>query len=55
MTLLFGKLTQAFVDFASADTKNPAAMEAAADHFRSTAAKTASYLVALGGGMLVVT
>ncbi|KZV84576.1 multidrug resistance protein 1 [Exidia glandulosa HHB12029] len=51
MSLLFGKLTQAFVDFTTATlTPNPppGAVEEAADHFRHTAAVTASYLVYLG-------
>ena len=49
MSLLFGKLTQAFVDFASALIQNgPEGVGPAADNFKRTAATTASYLVYLG-------
>ncbi|KAH7103350.1 multidrug resistance protein 1 [Auriculariales sp. MPI-PUGE-AT-0066] len=54
MTLLFGKLTQAFVDFSTA-VQSGVDYSVAADHFRATAASTASYLVGLGAGMFVVT
>jgi ATP-binding cassette, subfamily B (MDR/TAP), member 1 len=55
LSLLFGNLTQDFVNFqiivASAGTGNATAqagISAAASHFRSTAAKDASYLVYIG-------
>ncbi|KAH7101159.1 multidrug resistance protein 1 [Auriculariales sp. MPI-PUGE-AT-0066] len=55
MTLLFGDLTQAFVDFGRAYKEDPNNYQGAADHFRNLAAQTAGYLVALGAGMFVVT
>ncbi|KZW01505.1 multidrug resistance protein 1 [Exidia glandulosa HHB12029] len=58
MSLLFGKLTQAFVDFTTETLRpnpSPADIERAADHFRHTAATTASYLVYLGIGMFCAT
>ena len=57
MTLMFGNLTVAFVDFGTAaanafrDGASPqafAALQQAADHFRSVAAKDALYLVFIG-------
>jgi len=55
MTLLFGKLTQEFVNFAAvlkeARAGNPqaqAGLSAAAAHFRHTASLDASYLVYIG-------
>jgi len=55
MTLLFGNLTQDFVNFQividQANTGNPTATQElpiAAEHFRHTAAKDASYLVFIG-------
>lgn len=58
MTLMFGNLTLAFVDFGTAvgnafggGLPTPEALQAvaeAADHFRSTAAKDALYLVFIG-------
>ena len=55
MTLLFGKLTQAFVDFGIAVERDQANFAAAANHFRDTAASTAGYLAILGLGMMTVT
>jgi ATP-binding cassette, subfamily B (MDR/TAP), member 1 len=57
MTLMFGNLTVAFVDFGTAaqnafqNGATPQALQAlqqAADHFRSVAAKDALYLVFIG-------
>ncbi|KIM85661.1 hypothetical protein PILCRDRAFT_776681 [Piloderma croceum F 1598] len=62
MTLIFGKLTQDFVNFAAvlkeARAGNPqaqAGLSAAAAHFRHTASLDASYLVYIGVGVLVCT
>lgn len=55
MTLMFGNLTIAFVNFGKAiqtaltdPTNGPAAIASAAQTFRTTAAKDASYLVYIG-------
>lgn len=55
MTLLFGNLTQDFVNFSLAvmlaeegDADAQAAIEVAAAHFRSAAGRNASYLVFMG-------
>lgn len=54
MSLLFGNLTQAFVEFTMTinavqqGTASPADLEASASSFRRTAAEDASYLVYLG-------
>ncbi|KAG8819207.1 GTPase-activating protein [Serendipita sp. 399] len=64
MTLLFGNLTVAFVDFGRAASlaygPNPtpeqmAELARAGDHFRKIAAKDALYLVLIGVGMFVTT
>ncbi|KAI0953276.1 hypothetical protein AcW1_007535 [Taiwanofungus camphoratus] len=62
MSLLFGNLTEAFVTFGqavkAAEAGTPGAASAlpvAAANFRSKAAHDASYLVAIGCGMLVCT
>jgi len=55
MTLLFGELTQAFVDFGVAVERDRNNYSAAANHFRDTAASTAGYLAVLGLGMMAVT
>ncbi|CCA75810.1 probable Leptomycin B resistance protein pmd1 [Serendipita indica DSM 11827] len=64
MTLMFGNLTVAFVDFGTAAANafqsgaSPeafAALQQAADHFRSVAAKDALYLVCIGIGMFATT
>ncbi|KAG6907876.1 hypothetical protein DXG01_007040 [Tephrocybe rancida] len=62
MSLLFGNLTQEFVNFGTvinyANTGNATAIAqvpAAAAHFRHTAALDASYLVYIGVGMFVCT
>ncbi|TCD61612.1 GTPase-activating protein [Steccherinum ochraceum] len=62
MSLLFGNLTQDFVDFETilsiANTGNTtaqASVPAAAAHFRHTAALDASYLVYIGVGMFACT
>lgn len=56
MTLMFGDLTVAFVNFgkavqaalANGNTINQQALQEAATHFRQSAAKDASYLVYIG-------
>ncbi|KAG8796940.1 GTPase-activating protein, partial [Serendipita sp. 399] len=66
MTLLFGNLSNAFVDFgrsvaqtygagAPPTPQGIAAVADAADHFRKTAAKDALWLVLIGVGMFVAT
>ncbi|KAL6304388.1 P-loop containing nucleoside triphosphate hydrolase protein [Sparassis latifolia] len=62
MSLLFGNLVQAFVTFGSTVQESkagtltdPGALTAAENHFRTTAAKDASYLVYIGLGMFVCT
>ncbi|KAH7101158.1 multidrug resistance protein 1 [Auriculariales sp. MPI-PUGE-AT-0066] len=55
MTLLFGHLTQAFVDFGSAAASGSSDLTAAANHFRHVASETASFLVALGAGTFLIT
>lgn len=55
MSLLFGNLTQSFIDFqtilskaATGDTEAAADVPSAAAHFRHIAAQDASYLVYIG-------
>ncbi|EJD34498.1 hypothetical protein AURDEDRAFT_176471 [Auricularia subglabra TFB-10046 SS5] len=56
MSLLFGKLTQAFVNFQTEIyLKGQEGAGAAGDAFKKTAAETVSYLVYLGIGMFVAT
>ncbi|KAG9099473.1 GTPase-activating protein [Ceratobasidium sp. 370] len=56
MSLLFGDLTQSFVDFTMATYSNdPAVLESAASAFKKEAAKDALYLVFIGIGMFVCT
>lgn len=64
MSLLFGKLTASFVSFGQATVNARApgaspeviqAFEAARAHFRTEAAKDASYLVYIGIGMFFTT
>ncbi|EAU80745.2 multidrug resistance protein 1 [Coprinopsis cinerea okayama7 len=61
MSLMFGNLTQDFINFGHAvsgstgDADSAAAIAAAADSFRTNAAKNASYLVYIGLGMFVCT
>lgn len=62
MSLLFGNLTQDFVNFGetlelskAGNATATAALPAAAAHFRHTAANDASYLVYIGVGMFVCT
>lgn len=60
MTLMFGNLTVAFVDFGRAaaeafQSPSPSTfqqLDEAADHFRDTAARDASYLVYIGMPLL---
>ena len=51
MTLLFGDLTQAFVNFGLALQETPEDLGPAADHFRTVAARTAGWLAVLGLGL----
>ena len=57
MSIIFGNLTKAFVDFGTtvAQSNDPQAIEASAAHFRHVAALDASYLVYIGLGMLAAT
>ncbi|QRV77587.1 ABC transporter transmembrane region [Ceratobasidium sp. AG-Ba] len=56
MSLLFGRLTQSFVDFTTAIIKgNPAEIQDARVFFEKEAAKDALYLVFIGIGMFVCT
>ena len=60
MSIIFGNLTQSFVNFGAAiqQATNPRSdpnVQAAAAHFRHTASLDASYLVYIGLGMLVST
>ena len=59
MTLLFGNLTQQFVEFTIVlnrqDQLGPGAVEEAASNFRKTAAEDATYLVVIGIGMFICT
>lgn len=64
MSLLFGKLTASFVSFgqATVDARKAGAtpeiiqaFEDARNHFRTEAAKDASYLVYIGIGMFITT
>lgn len=61
MSLLFGNLTQSFVNFgiavnnAKTDPNAKAQLPAAADHFRTTAASDAADLAYIGIGMFVCT
>lgn len=52
MSLIFGRLTQDFVNFelvrARAAQGDPTGLDEAASHFRKTAALDASYLVYIG-------
>ena len=51
MTLLFGDLTQAFVNFGLALQETPEDLGPAADHSRTVAARTAGWLAVLGLGL----
>ncbi|KAG8689205.1 GTPase-activating protein [Ceratobasidium sp. 395] len=56
MSLLFGRLTQSFVEFTMATYSNdPARIETAKNVFEKEAAKDALYLVLIGIGMFVCT
>ncbi|KAG8741686.1 GTPase-activating protein, partial [Ceratobasidium sp. 428] len=56
MSLLFGRLTQSFVEFTMATYSNdPARIEVAKNVFEKEAAKDALYLVIIGIGMFVCT
>ncbi|KAG9118341.1 GTPase-activating protein, partial [Ceratobasidium sp. 392] len=56
MSLLFGRLTESFVEFTMATYKNdPAILAAARDKFKHEASKDALYLVIIGIGMFVCT
>jgi ATP-binding cassette, subfamily B (MDR/TAP), member 1 len=55
MSLIFGNLTQAFVDFTAAINNGSSDIDAQAAHFRKTASQDAVWLVVIGGGMFVCT
>ena len=60
MSIIFGNLTESFVNFGaaianSANPRNDSSVDTAAAHFRHTASLDASYLVYIGIGMLVAT
>ena len=54
MSIIFGNLTNAFVDFGTAIERGEG-VDSAAAHFRHVASLDASYLVYIGLGMLVCT